>query len=244
MQSDLTPQAIPSGPDAVLLRFSLQPDPQAMAATQQMIADIESDPPHYAIEIAPGLVSVLVRFDPALGQRSVAIEDLLTRAHRILAQPLALPDPSRRWTIPVAFGDEAGPQLQHVAEQVGCSPEAAVNQICSADLRVLAIGYAPGQPYLGLLPDAWDLPRLSELTPNVPAGAVVVAVRQVVMFGAASATGWQHVGQSAFRSFDPGREEAMPLRTGDAVRFSPVSSAEIKALGDHELGGAKLEIVR
>lgn len=244
MPSDLTPKAIPSGPDAVLLRFSLQPDPQAMAAAQQLIADLESAPPTYAVEIAPGLVSVLVRIDPALGQRDVALKDLQARARRIMTQPLSLPDPSRRWTIPVAFGQESGPQLNQVAEQVGCSPEAAVNQICSTDLRVLAIGYAPGQPYLGLLPDAWDLPRLSELTPNVPAGAVVVAVRQVVMFGAASATGWQHVGQSAFRSFDPRRTEPMPLRTGDAVTFSPVSAAEITALKGDDLGGAKLEVLR
>src|SRR5690606_20631956 len=127
--------------------------------------------------------------------------------------------PARRWTIPVAFGDEHGPQLDEVAKAVGCSPDAAIRQICDADLRVLVIGFAPGQPYIGLLPEAWNLPRQSGLTPSVPTGAIVVAGRQIVMFGAESTTGWRQVGRTAFRSVRPTDETPMPLMPGDAIRY-------------------------
>lgn len=242
----LAPRVFWSGLDGVLLRFSLTPEPEAMAATQLLAADLEERTPIGTVEIVPGLVSVLLRFNPAQTKRDELANDLLARAQQIMQGRLETPDPARRWTIPVTFGDENGPQLAEVARAVGCSPEAAIRQICEAELRVLVIGFAPGQPYIGLLPDAWDLPRQSELTPTVPAGAIVVAVRQIVMFGSASATGWRQVGRSAFKSFRPERETPMPLRAGDAIRFAHAPSSEIDALEENAdgLGGAQLEVLR
>ncbi|SIS49161.1 5-oxoprolinase subunit B family protein [Paracoccus saliphilus] len=240
------PRVFWAGVDGVLLRFALTPESGAMTATQLLAADLEHRTPSGTVEIAPGLVSVLLRFDPARTQRDVLAKEMLARARQIMQGPLDIPDSARRWTIPVAFGDADGPQLSEVAQAVGCSPDAAIRQICETELRVLVIGFAPGQPYIGLLPEAWDLPRQSELTPTVPAGAVVVAVRQIVMFGAASATGWRQVGRSAFRSFRPERDTPMPLRAGDAIRFARVSVSEIEALEQKAdgLGGAQLEVLR
>ena len=152
---------------------------------------------------------------------------------------------TRRWTIPAAFGGDHGPQLAEVAEKLGMSEDRAVQQICEADLRVLAIGFAPGQPYIGLLPRAWNLPRLAEMTPNVPVGAVVVAVRQIVIFGAASTTGWRQVARTGFRTFVPDRETPMLLKAGDAIRYAPIGAAEIEGLMTPDgMGGARLEILR
>lgn len=242
----LVPEVIPAGQDGVAVRFSLTANVGAMAAAQRLIAELESDSPAGVVEIAPGLVSALLRFDPAQTSRASLAGDLLSRARNIASAPPALPDPVRRWTIPVAFGEEHGPQLDEVAQHIGCSASDAVGQICKADLRVLAIGFAPGQPYIGLLPDAWNLPRLSQITPNVPAGAIVVAVRQVVMFTAESATGWRQVGHSAFRNFLPDRETPTPLQAGDAICFAPVSASELDGVARDasQLGGARLEKLR
>lgn len=243
---NMEPQALWAGMDGVLLRFALTPEPEAMAAAQNLVAELSAHQPKGVIEIAPGLVSVLLRFNPAETTRRNLADALLSRAQKILRGPQDIPDPARRWTIPVAFGGSEGPQLDEVSQAVRCSPETAVQQICDADLRVLVIGFAPGQPYIGLLPESWNLPRQSGLTPEVPAGAIVVAVRQIVMFGAASATGWRQVGRSAFRSFRPKLEEPMPLKAGDGIRFVPASGQEIADLenaGDPS-GGAKLEVLR
>ncbi|MFN3527452.1 MAG: carboxyltransferase domain-containing protein, partial [Paracoccus sp. (in: a-proteobacteria)] len=170
----------------------LSPNPAAMAAAQAMAAALTRDPPHGAIEVAPALVSVLLRLDPARCDPAALAAQLLAQAQAV-AQAVAAGDPSppaarRRWTIPAVFGDADGPHLEAIAARMGLTPQAAIRQLCDSDLRVLAIGFAPGQPYLGLLPEGWNLPRLPDLTPQVPAGALVVALRQVVMFGNASAT--------------------------------------------------------
>ncbi len=241
--AELTPEAFAAGPDGVLLRFALTPDPGAMAALQVLVAELEDAPPEGVVEIAPALVSVLLRFDPGRVGRDAVASDVLARAGRIAAGKPSLPKPRRRWTIPAAFGGDDGPQLAEIADKAGMAEAAAVRAICDADLRVLTIGFAPGQPYIGLLPQAFDIPRLSELTPSVPAGAIVVAVRQIVLFGAASTTGWRQAGRCGFRTFLPERAEPMPLESGDAIRVVQAGAAEVAALCDAPdgLGGATLE---
>ena len=48
------------------------------------------------------------------------------------------------------------------------SEAAARRSLSEARVRVTALGFAPGQPYLGELPEAWDIPRQQALTPKVP----------------------------------------------------------------------------
>ncbi|WP_028094851.1 5-oxoprolinase subunit B family protein [Pseudodonghicola xiamenensis] len=246
LSTPLTAEVLPAGVDGFLVRFSLTPDPVAMTAARRFAARLEAGAPEGLSEIAAALVSVLVRFDATLADRSELKTRLETMARETVQGPLELPEPARRWTIPVAFGAEQGPQLAEVAAALGISEEAAVRQICEADLRVLTIGFAPGQPYIGLMPEAWNLPRMAQLNPSVPAGALVVAVRQFVLFGAASATGWQQVGRAAFRTFVPEREPPMPLLGGDAIRFAPAAWDEIADLAEDgdRMGGARLEVLR
>ena len=242
--SDLSPQVLAAGPDGVLVRFGLTPAPDAMAAAQVLAAELRADAPDGTVEIAPALVSVLVRFDPARVARADVARDLDARAKKIAAGHPALPDPVRRWTIPAAFGGDHGPQRAEVAQKAGLSESDAVRQICEADLRVLAIGFAPGQPYIGLLPEAWNMPRLSDMTPNVPVGAIVVAVRQIVMFGASSTTGWRQVARTGFRAFVPDRDEPVLLKAGDAIRYVAVGAGEMESLTGDGIGGATLEVLR
>ncbi|PWE48179.1 hypothetical protein DEM26_19575 [Thioclava sp. NG1] len=62
-----------------------------------------------------------------------------------------MPDPARRWTIPVAFEGDDRPQLRDFARATGQSEAAAIRENCDSGLRGLTIGFAPGQPFIGLL---------------------------------------------------------------------------------------------
>ncbi|MEZ5771832.1 MAG: carboxyltransferase domain-containing protein [Defluviimonas denitrificans] len=118
-------------------------------------------------EVAPSLGSVFLQIDPLRADRAAIAGRIAALLADAAGQGAA---PSRRWTIPVAFGGAGGPDLDAVAAELGCTAQAAVDDLTAQDLRVMAIGFAPGLPYMGILPGRWDIPRKAGLTPKVPAG--------------------------------------------------------------------------
>ena len=158
----------------------------------------------------------------------------------------ALPEGRTLWTIPAVFGTDRAPQCTEAAEAAGLSDAEALRDLTTTRLRVLTLGFAPGQPYLGTLGEAWNIPRQTEVTPNVPTGALVAAVRQICLFAKDTPTGWRHVGQSAFACFRPRGDTPFPLTPGDEVQFTDVSAAElarIEANVTDGTGGATREII-
>ena len=110
-------------------------------------------------------------------------------------------------------------------------------------MRVQTIGFAPGMPYLGELPPAWNIPRQTQLTGQVPRGGLCVAIRQLVLFPVATPTGWRHIGQTALKLFQPEAERPFLLRPGDEVIFEPVSASTLATLADDSTGGATSEVI-
>jgi allophanate hydrolase subunit 1 len=155
-------------------------------------------------------------------------------------------NPRRLWRIPAAFGPTYAPQLEEVAALAGLTPEEAVAQIEATTVRVIAIGFAPGQPYLGMLPPAWDVPRQTTLTDSLPRGALISAVRQLIIWAADAPTGWRHVGQTAFRVYLPETPDPFAFEPGDAVQFSAVSDGEFRDIqaNTDTNGGATCEVLR
>ena len=237
---------LPLGPDGVLVRFSDQLSEPANRAALAFRATLDGARPTGVVETATSLTSVFVRFRPDILRR-IALEDHLREAVSgtdWMAAPL--PEGRRLWHVPAAFGGAHGPALEDAASVAGVTPETAIADVTASRLRVLALGFAPGQPYLGFLPEHWDIPRQSDVTPEVPSGAVVVAVRQVIPFANAAPTGWRQIGRTAFRCFDRKEDPAIPLRPGDEMQFQEVTADTLERLlaTDTSHGGAEVETIR
>lgn len=230
----------PLGVDGVLIRFGATFTPAAQAAVTHAAAAIAQAQLAGVGELTPSLVSLRVAFDPAQVDRA----SLIAALRALLDQPQT-PRAARyrHWQIPVGFGPDNAPDLPQVAASLGLSCAQAAAQITAAPLRVLAIGFAPGQPYLGLLPPAWDMPRQDHLTPQMPAGALVTALRQVIIFAASTPTGWRQIGQSGFAVYDAGRDPPFAFAPNDTVQFVAASDGQISALRADPAsnGGARWE---
>jgi KipI family sensor histidine kinase inhibitor len=197
-------------------------------------------------ESSSTLVSAFFRVDLAEHR----FEEMKDRLSEILDTQdwaaAALPSGRALWTIPATFGGTRAPQLNEAAEAAGLTVAEAERDLTTTRLRVLTLGFAPGQPYLGTMGEAWNVPRQVGLTPNVPAGALVAAVRQICLFAKDTPTGWRHVGQSAFACFRPRSETPFPLAPGDEVQFAAVSESElarIEANNSDGAGGAVREVL-
>ncbi len=237
------PEFRPLGVDGVLIRFArvLSEDAnQRMLAFRDLVT--QADLPGVTV-IASALTSLRVGFDPNLTDRAhitTALRALLDRPHGTDAMP------RRLWRIPTAFGPDHAPQLEEAATLAGLTTTQAIAEIEAQTLHVLAIGFAPGQPFLGMLPEHWNLPRQAELTPHMPSGALVAAVRQLIIFCADAPTGWRHIGQTAFQVYRPDAADPFAFTAGDAVQFCAVSDTEFRHLksGANPDGGATCTVLR
>ncbi len=184
------------------------------------------------LETATSLKSVFLRFDPARSDHETLKDHLrILLASRDWTRA-ALPKGRRLWTVPAVFGGDEGPKLAEVASLAGLSESDVVEAVCAQPLRVLTLGFLPGMPYLGELPEAFGFPRQTDLTPNVPAGALAVAIRQLVLFPGETQTGWRWIGRAALDVFGLTSDHPFPLSAGDEVRFRAVGPAEFEDLSD------------
>lgn len=194
-------------------------------------------------ETSSSLVSAFVRFDPlhlSHARLRQQLEALLRREDWYAAD---LPTGRRFWRIPTVFGTDLAPQLDQAAAAAGLSEAEAITSLTQARVRVQTIGFAAGQPYLGELPKAWDIPRQTTLTKRIPVGALAVAIRQLVLFSVATPTGWQHVGQTAIRLFQPEAPDPFLLRPGDEVQFVSTDAEALATMRNDPHGGAKCEAI-
>lgn len=237
------PEMLPLGVDGILVRFSRSLSEQANASALAFRERIAAAQITGVTEVASSLVSVRVGFDPEATTRASVLSAL--REHTAEGQSTD-DSPKRIWRIPTAFGPAHAPQLAEAAALAGISPEQAIADLTGTTVRVIAIGFAPGQPYLGMLPPAWDIPRQTTLTQNLPQGALICAVRQLILWAAAAPTGWRHIGQTAFRVYRPETTKPFAFAPGDAVQFHAVSDTDFAAITANKdtNGGAVCEVLR
>ena len=132
--------------------------------------------------------------------------------------------------IPVAYGGEFGPDLEFVALHSSLTPDEVIKTHSSIDYLVYMLGFNTGFPYLGDLPEKIATPRLNTPRVKVPAGSVGIAESQTGIYPLESPGGWQLIGRSPIRLFDPAREPPVLTEPGDYIRFVPIDEAKYREI--------------
>ena len=166
------------------------------------------------VEAIPGMnnITVVLR-----NPHSLAL-DAIERLQRWWEESEALEPESRNIDIPVVYGTAAGPDLGEVARHAGLTEKQVVELHASVDYVVWFLGFQPGFPYLGGLPEQLATPRRDEPRLLVPAGSVGIGGAQTGIYPLATPGGWQLIGHTPLPLFDPHRDEPVLLRPGDTVR--------------------------
>ncbi|SDX09342.1 sensor histidine kinase inhibitor, KipI family [Ruegeria halocynthiae] len=182
------------------------------------------------LETSASLASAYIRFDPTRLPHTDVDDQVMQLLDQRDWYRAPLPDGRRLMQVPTVYGTDLAPQLDEAAAAAGLSAADAIERLSQTRVRVLTIGFAPGQPYLGPLGPEFNIPRLKELTPMVPEGALVLAISQFVLFSGPTPTGWRHMGQTAFRCFRPEMAQSFALNPGDEMQFVPVSRDELEGI--------------
>src|SRR4029078_4679764 len=101
--------------------------------------------------------------------------------------------------------------------------EEVVRLHAAGTYRVFMLGFLPGFAYMGVLDARISAPRRSTPRLRVPAGSVGIAGGQTGIYPLETPGGWQIIGRTPYRMFDPMREKPSLMEPGDTVRFAPIT---------------------
>ena len=175
------------------------------------------------VETVPTYRSLMVHYNPRIirnGELKEKLEKLLSEMGDIEIPPSPVLE------IPVLYGGEMGPDLPFVAENAGLSEEEVIRIHSGTEYLIYMLGFTPGFTYLGGMSDKIATPRLQQPRVKIPAGSVGIAGSQTGIYPIASPGGWQLIGRTPLKMYDPNRETPILPEAGQYMKFYPIDQAE------------------
>ncbi len=220
----LPPSIRPLGEAGLVVEFDDEISPTTNGRVRALARALQSFPG--VVEIVPTLRSLLLIVDPLAIDQGRLVETALQLATTL---PPDLQGTGRIHEVPVVYGGAAGPDLDAVAARQGLAIEDVVRLHCAQDYVVYMLGFAPGFPYLGILPDALRIPRHPSPRLRVPRGSVAVAEALTGIYPLQTPGGWQIIGRTPREIYNPHWPEPLLFRPGDRIRFVPIPRADFPA---------------
>lgn len=212
------------GDRALLVELGDEISPMVSKKVRELFLCLKNNRVEGVVETMPGYRSLLIVYDPLKITLS-ALKERLNKLHTTIDRS-EIPKP-RTLEIPVVYGGECGPDLNWVAEYHKLSPEEVVRFHTGTTYQVYMIGFTPGFAYMGQLPEAIATPRRETPRTAVPRGSVGIAQSQTGVYPVESPGGWQIIGRTPLRLFDPEKWPPTPLEMGDLVKFLSIKEEEM-----------------
>lgn len=212
----------PLGDSAILIQLGDAIDPALNARVHALNALLQTIPA--VIETVPAYCTVLLHYDP--------LRSTFNEIKNLIEEKLSLLDesthrPSRRLEIPVLYGGASGPDLEPAAATLALSPSEVIRLHSGREYTVYMMGFTPGFPYMGILNEKLNMPRMSTPRTRVPAGSVAIAGSQTGIYPVDSPGGWHILGWTPLTLFDPTSENPFLFAPGDIVKFIPMESGSL-----------------
>ncbi|HUP11427.1 MAG TPA: 5-oxoprolinase subunit PxpB [Niastella sp.] len=129
--------------------------------------------------------------------------------------------------IPVCYEGDYAPDLAAMAQKKQLTEQEVVTIHTATIYNVYMIGFLPGFSYMGEVNERIAAPRKQHPT-QVTAGSVGIAGSQTGIYPLNSPGGWQIVGRTPLRLFDPFGPEPVKLQAGDKVQFYAITKHEFE----------------
>lgn len=215
----MEPEFSPLGDCGVRVVFGHEISQETHARIRRFGAALDAEPLRGMTEWVCGYGVVTVYYQPW-----IVSYDALCAAlrQRLPPQDLAEALPERVVEIPVCYGGAFGPDLEDAARYCGLPAAEIIRQHTAPLYPVYFLGFLPGFAYLGGLPAALAVPRRSAPRLAVPAGSVGIAGEQTGVYPLETPGGWQIIGRTPLKLYDPQREPPSLLALGDSVKFVAV----------------------
>ena len=206
----------------MVIEFGSEIDPEVNALVHRAAAAIERAQLDGVIELVPTYRSLMLHYDPSQTRQDTLQQAILS----LDMEETGASGGHRVVEIPTLYGEEYGPDIGFVAENAELAESEVIRIHSGADYLVYAMGFSPGFPYLGGLDPRLNTPRLKTPRTLIPAGSVGIAETQTGAYPVASPGGWQLIGRTPLKLFDPDSDPPTVINAGDRVRFVPLADEE------------------
>jgi len=212
------PRIVALGDSAILVQLGEEIDPAVNRRVHALAGLVEASAIVGVIETVPAYATLLVHYDPLVLSFTQIKNILCEKLTQIQENESRKP---RRVEVPVRYGGELGPDLESVASHLGLRVEDVIRIHSAKTYAVYIMGFTPGYPYMGKLDDALIMPRLEMPRTRVPAGTVAIAGSQTGIYSIESPGGWNLIGWTPLKLFDPNSDSPFLFAPGDEVKFIP-----------------------
>lgn len=206
------------GDSSFCVEFGPGIDPRVNQKVVNLASHLESLKWPEILDIVPAYSSVTVYFNPLQINRI----HLIARLQETMNKGLERAASGRRLhKVPVVYGGAFGPDLEAVAEMNGISSNEVIRIHSGTRFRVYMLGFMPGFPYCGIVPEKIRAPRLPSPRTRIPAGSVGIAGAQTGIYPMESPGGWRLIGRTPLTLFDPKANQDTMFRfaAGDSIEF-------------------------
>ncbi len=223
------PKILLCGDTGLTVEFGDTIDPEINARVRDLCASLQVLHLAGILDLNPTYRSLFIQYDPWI----CSFERLFQIVESCLESGGAAEEKAARVKeVPVCYGREFGPDLDELASFHGMRAEEVIRLHSAPLYQVYMIGFLPGFAYLGGLDKMLHTPRKKDPRQKVAAGSVGIADQQTGIYPIESPGGWQLIGRTPLRLFDPVRNPPFLLQAGDFIQFKPITREEFEKHSD------------
>ena len=221
MQNNI--KILTAGDSSILVEFGKVISPEINRKITATVQLMKMQHIEGVVDIIPAFCSLLINYDP----RVISYEEITERMQHLLKMDAKMDEGKKKiYEIPVCYGGEYGPDIANIAEYAGLTEEEVIKIHSSRDYLIYMLGFLPGFCYLGGLDERIHTPRLANPRIKISAGSVGIGGSQTGIYPLDSPGGWQLMGMTPVKTYDPDREVPILLEAGDYIRFIPINEEE------------------
>ena len=216
-----------AGDSSLLIEFGQEISPEINAQITALVRMIRAQHIEGVTDMIPAFASLLINYDP----RVVSYAGLRARMEKLLKLEISgelRNQGSLRFRCATVESTARIFRILRITRD--WTPEEVIKIHSSEDYLIYMLGFLPGFSYLGGLDERIHTPRLANPRIRIPAGSVGIGGSQTGIYPLDSPGGWQLLGMTPVKTYDPGREVPILFEAGDYIRFVPVSEEEYQEI--------------
>ncbi len=240
MRENLQIKIAPLGDKALRVEFGAEISPEINRKIRSFSLLLEKVKIDGVIEWIPTYTAVTLFYDPY----ALSFNTLIEKVQHLNTM---LEEEENFQTeiihIPTYYGGLFGPDLETVAGYNQLSVEEVIKIHTQNKYLIYMMGFTPGFPYLGGMSEKIATPRLKTPRKRVLPGSVGIAGEQTGIYSLETPGGWQIIGRTPLRLYDPKRKTPMLFQAGKYLKFVSISKDEYDYIEESiKLGTYQLKI--